>query len=289
MIFSMTGYGSYSTVLSSNLSFKIELFSVNGKGLTVNIKSSIFDKLKELQIKDKITEHLKRGTVECSLYLEKDKKKNTHFIQEKIFGQFIQEITDLGKIYHFKKELLLPYFFHVPNIFQQKQIFSLEEEEHIFLAIDQAIKNILDYRKKEGNKLKEDFHKQLDFILQERLKILAIEPQRKQKVKDNLLKELQNLTPIDENRFHQELVYYIEKMDIHEELTRLEIHCNYLKNFLEEKNIDYKGKKIGFILQEILREINTLGAKANIVEIQQIVINLKDVIEKMKEQSLNIL
>lgn len=290
MIFSMTGYGSHSSTLSSRLSFRVELFSVNGKGITVTIKSSFLEKHKELLLKDKITEYLKRGTVECFLYFEKPDKQNPDLIDQKIFGQYVKEITELANTHQFQKELLLPSFFHITNVEKQDDEFSFEEEENMFLTIEQAIKNILDYRKREGNKIKDDLQKQVDFILQERLKILEIEPQRKQKVKEHLLKELQNLTTnVDENRFHQELVYYIEKFDIHEELTRLEIHCNYLKEFIEEQDIDYKGKKIGFILQEIAREINTLGAKANMIEIQQIVVNLKDVVEKMKEQSFNIL
>ncbi len=291
MIQSMTGYGKAICELP-NKKISIEIKSLNSKQLDLNIRIPSFYKEKEFEIRNIISPRLIRGKVEVSfttesIYPDKTSRINTPIVKD-YFNQ-LKEISDelelTSETDFLKTILFLPDSLRV----EQSQLDEAEWEQ-IKIHLDEAVNDIIDFRNQEGKALGNDIIQRVNTIASLLKKIEPLEKPRinriKERIKENLF-EFINPSSFDENRFEQELLFYIEKLDISEEKTRLINHISYFKETVE--NESSVGKKLGFITQEIGREINTLGSKANDSDIQKLVIQMKNELEKIKEQILNIL
>lgn len=291
MLISMTGFGKAISKTTENKKH-IEIKTLNSKHLDINIKIPIAYKEKEIELRTIIAKKLIRGKIELNVYDELDGNEqdlpiNTNMVKT-YFKQF-KKIADELNINADKE--LLPIIMKMPDILTNKSL-QIDENEWVnFLKyLDEAINEVINFRKQEGEELEKDITKRIANILELLKQVEPFEKQRvdniSQRIKNNLSNFLDN-DNVDENRFEQEMIYYLEKLDITEEKVRLKTHCNY---FLQTIKTDEPvGKKIGFITQEMGREINTLGSKANNSDIQRIVILMKDELEKIKEQMLNIL
>lgn len=286
MIHSMTGYGK-AIAESADKKITIEVRSLNSKNLDLNVRIPFVYKEKELEIRKVISEKLQRGKVDFSILIEttsanKNQQINPVIIQAYIdeFKQIVPEASDAE---------LLAIVMRLPDVMTYAEN-TLEDEEWqmTFETIDEAIRNLNEFRFAEGEVLQQDFIQRIGNIEQLLAKVEPFENERIQVLKERFLKNLEELgAEYDENRYEQELIYYIEKLDITEEKVRLAQHCKY---FIETLQTDEsEGKKLGFICQEIGREINTLGSKSNHSGLQKIVVQMKDELEKIKEQILNIL
>jgi len=285
MILSMTGYGKTEIQLPTK-KITIEVKSLNSKNIDMNVRMPSYLKEKELSIRKKIATKLIRGKVDFSIYVESIGENLSSQINKdalKLYMKQLKEISDASDLE------LLQMAIKLPEVIQTSRE-SLDEEEwtQIDNAIDQTLEKIILYRTDEGNVLKQDFLKRIELIENLLEKIVELDPQRVENIKERLQKAIVELeAKVDENRFEQELIYYLEKLDITEEKVRLKNHLEYFVKELEGAKSN--GKKLGFITQEMGREINTIGSKANFAEMQQIVVQMKDELEKIKEQNLNVL
>lgn len=290
MLKSMTGYGK-SELEINNKKIIIEIKSLNSKQLDINLKLSNSFREKELEIR-KILKKLERGKVEFYINIESLESELSVSINKPSFLAYYNQIKEIGNELDIKtSELTINNILKLPDVLQNmKNVLDENEWENLKTQIDLAILNLNKFREQEGSALEKDIELRINKILNLLSEVDAPEENRIEKIKERIKNNFNNFLTeknIDENRFEQELIYYIEKIDITEEKTRLRNHCNYfLKNI---KTTAPVGKKLGFISQEIGREINTLGSKANDSDLQKIVIKMKDELEKIKEQLLNIL
>ena len=286
----MTGYGK-SELEINNKKLIIEIKSLNSKQLDINLKLSNSFREKELEIR-KILKKLERGKVEFYINIESLESELSVSINKPSFLAYYNQIKEIGNELDIKtSELTINNILKLPDVLQNKKnVLDENEWENLKTQIDLAILNLNKFREQEGSALEKDIELRINKILNLLSEVDAPEENRIEKIKERIKNNFNNFLTeknIDENRFEQELIYYIEKIDITEEKTRLRNHCNYfLKNI---KTTAPVGKKLGFISQEIGREINTLGSKANDSDLQKIVIKMKDELEKIKEQLLNIL
>ena len=301
MIQSMTGYGKAELNLT-NANFTIEVRSLNSKQIDANVKMSSIYRDKEIGLRKLLSEKLQRGKIELSIWREKSEsntnyKVNTEVIKD-YHNQVLQLKKDLGLKWNMwtmtpfsaKSSDILPTLLKMPEaLIKGEEKANDNEWDEIAKGIDIAIENILQFRMEEGKKLEEDITTRINTLSRLLTEILPFGKGRIEKVKKILADKLAEIDTknIDENRFEQELIYYLEKQDITEEQVRLDAHLSY---FLETMKTDSpNGKKLGFIGQEIGREINTIGSKSSDAEMQKIVVQMKDELEKIKEQLLNIL
>lgn len=301
MIQSMTGYGKAELNLT-NANFTIEVRSLNSKQIDANVKMSSVYRDKEIGLRKLLSEKLQRGKIELSIWREKSEsntnyKVNTEVIKD-YHNQVLQLKKDLGLKWNMwtmtsfsaKSSDILPTLLKMPEaLIKGEEKANDNEWDEIAKGIDIAIENILQFRMEEGKKLEEDITTRINTLSRLLTEILPFGKGRIEKVKKSLADKLAEIDTknIDENRFEQELIYYLEKQDITEEQVRLDAHLSY---FLETMKTDSpNGKKLGFIGQEIGREINTIGSKSSDAEMQKIVVQMKDELEKIKEQLLNIL
>lgn len=304
MIQSMTGYGK-SEINLPNTNFTIEVKSLNSKQIDTNIKMPSVFREKEIELRKLISEKLKRGKIELSIWRESSENTtnlsfNTEVIKD-YHSQILQLKKDLGlkesgvmnsTFYEMGLETsdIIPTLLKMPDVLQKgKEKSSKSDWDEIKKAIDIAIFDLLQYRLHEGKKLEFDIKSRVHTISNLLEKIIPFSEKRIDKVKNNLKEKLANIGSnfIDQNRLEQELIYYLEKQDITEEQVRLDAHLNYFTETMQSTS--QNGKKLGFIGQEIGREINTIGSKSSDVEMQKIVVQMKDELEKIKEQLLNIL
>ncbi len=281
----MTGYGK--TVLQlPTKKISIELKSLNSKNLDVNARMPSMYRAKELDIRKQIAKHLVRGKVDFSLYVEITGEDTSSKINKTVVNEYIKQLKE---VVNGDATELLKMAIRLPDAITTERD-DIDEEEWIQIAngIKEAISNIIAYRKDEGAILKQDFTNRiltLRTLLQE---VIIMDPDRIDGVRARLEKGIADIKEkVDENRFEQELVYYIEKFDITEEKVRLDNHLDYFIKTLNSD--DSNGKKLGFISQEIGREINTIGSKSNYAPMQKLVVQMKDELEKIKEQLLNVL
>ncbi len=285
MIQSMTGYGK--TVLQlPTKKITIELKSLNSKNLDLNVRIPQYYREKELYIRKKLASFLVRGKVDFSIYIENNGGELSSNVNETVVKQYMSQlrnVVDSNEVELLKMAIKMP-----DSLKQEREELDEQEWHQINKTIDETIVKINQYRIDEGGVLLEDFELRIGNIEKLLKKVIEIDPKRVEQVKEKLRKSIAELeTKIDENRFEQELIYYIEKLDITEEKVRLKNHLEY---FLKElKSSDSNGKKLGFITQEIGREINTIGSKSNFAEMQKCVVQMKDELEKIKEQNLNVL
>jgi uncharacterized protein (TIGR00255 family) len=297
----MTGYGKAELNLT-NANFTIEVRSLNSKQIDANVKMSSIYRDKEIGLRKLLSEKLQRGKIELSIWREKSEsntnyKVNTEVIKD-YHNQVLQLKKDLGLKWNMwtmtpfsaKSSDILPTLLKMPEaLIKGEEKANDNEWDEIAKGVDIAIENILQFRLEEGKKLEEDITTRINTLSRLLTEILPFGKGRIEKVKKSLADKLAEIDTknIDENRFEQELIYYLEKQDITEEQVRLDAHLSY---FLETMKTDSpNGKKLGFIGQEIGREINTIGSKSSDAGMQKIVVEMKDELEKIKEQLLNIL
>ena len=290
MTHSMTGFGK-SEVTIGHLHINIEIRSLNSKFLDLSLKIPAIFKEIDLSVRSVVKNDLKRGKVEVAIHYEKISSNSKITINK---DQLIDYYNQLKKI---SNELnnendkdFMGYALKLPEVIQhQKETVDNESNEILINAVKEACKDLNSFREKEGESLQKELLNYVNSILDNLNKINPFEKERLPKVKEKLLRSIEELSlksQIDEKRLEQELIYYSEKLDLTEEKVRLNEHCKHFMETLIEMN---SGKKLGFITQEMGREINTLGSKANHLSIQKIVVEMKDDLEKIKEQVLNIL
>ena len=285
MIQSMTGFGK-SVKQLPNKKITVEIKSLNSKSLDLNARLPSAYREKELQIRNMLANSLERGKVDFNLFIELSGEETSSQVNVPVVEEYIKQ---LSLIVNGDRTELLKMAIRMPDALKTEREEIDEEEFHqITAAIKEALNEISRYRSDEGETLKKDFKLRVQNIADLLQKIIAMDPERMQGVKERLRKAVSDLKEqVDENRFEQELIYYLEKYDITEEKVRLENHLNYFTEALNSP--DSNGKKLGFITQELGREINTIGSKSNFAAMQQLVVQMKDELEKIKEQLLNVL
>lgn len=285
MIQSMTGYGK-AEIQFENKNYVLELRSLNSKGLELNARLPIHVREIEIRLKKSIGEFLKRGKIDMNLNIENISGSIAKTINVAAVNQYIEQlksIEDGDRLELLKIALKLP-----DTLKTEIEDFDEAEIELIETLLKKAIDAMIGFRSDEGKILETEFNKRLDNLEGLLKKVEIIDPERSAKIKEKLKSALDALqAEIDQNRFEQELIYYLEKYDITEEKVRLKNHIDYFKKTLGSDTSN--GKKLGFIAQEIGREINTIGSKANHAGLQKLVIQMKDELEKIKEQLLNVL
>ena len=285
MIKSMTGYGK-SVIQLPTKKITVEIKSLNSKNIDLNTRIPSSYRGKELEIRKRISKSLVRGKVDFNLYVEITGEKTSSKVNEVVVKQYMKQlksIIPIGDVELIKMAIKMP-----DSMKTEREEIDANEFENILDAVNKALIAINKYRSDEGKVLEKDFNIRIKNISELLTKVIAIDTDRIAIVKDRLRKAVEDLKEaVDENRFEQELIYYLEKYDITEEKVRLKNHLNYFNEALASS--DSNGKKIGFICQEIGREINTIGSKSNHAPMQQLVVQMKDELEKIKEQSLNVL
>ena len=295
MIHSMTGYGKAEAILETG-KITVEIRSLNGKTADISIKTSLLPKDKEIAVRQKIASELNRGNIDFFLTWEPNAAENAKQINMTLAMEYYRQIASLGKeigatnLWNQNPNDLLAVILRMPDVVDSRKQDVITEENWpaVEACIDQALKNINVFRQKEGAVLHDDVKSKVDKIMSYSLEIEQYETERTVQIKEKILSQFAEIkAEPDQSRLEQEMIFYLEKLDINEERVRLRQHCKYFIDTLE--NEAFPGKKLGFIAQEMGREINTTGSKANHTEIQKIVVKMKDELEKIKEQSLNIL
>jgi uncharacterized protein (TIGR00255 family) len=286
----MTGYGKAELNLPDK-KITVEIKSLNSKNIDTNVKIPAFYREKEMQIRKMIQEELKRGKVDFTIFYELNEGVTVSSINEGVVKAYFKQLTTLKKELGLDSSDLLSAILRLPDSIKTDRLEADENEwKEIEKTISKAISELKKFRIQEGESMKMDLAERSTNILKYLKTIDPLENDRIQKLREKILRSLDELNlseTADSNRFEQEMIYYMEKLDISEEKTRLENHCKYFMETLNDG--DDTGKKLSFISQEMGREINTLGSKASDTSIQHIVVKMKDELEKIKEQVLNIL
>jgi len=291
MVKSMTGFGK-ATGEIKNKKITVEIKSLNSKQADISVRMPSFYKEKELPLRSLINKSLQRGKIEFNLYAELLGESSSLNLNKDLFKKYFKEFSDAAKEVDPNHNAdLISIVSKMPDLMKSERA-ELDKDEwnEVFKVIENALAEINSFRKTEGDSLKEELTLRVNNISGLLEDVEQYEEERITTVRNkilNNLKEVIDESSINKDRFEQELIYYIEKYDVTEEKTRLSQHCKYFKETMESKISE--GKKLGFICQEMGREINTLGSKANHVELQKIVVQMKDELEKIKEQILNIL
>ncbi|NQX82468.1 MAG: YicC family protein [Flavobacteriaceae bacterium] len=283
MIQSMTGYGSFSLQLDTK-KVTIEIKTLNSKNIDLSVRIPSYYKEKEIYIRKMLTSQLIRGKVDFSIYIEDTSGVTSSKINEKVVLSYIKDLRKISL-----DENLLEIAMRLPDALKvEKEDLDPQEWQKIEDGIVEALKSTVVYRKEEALALGDDFKERITNIEQQLSMVEQMSPKRIEAVKTRLSNALDELKQsVDTNKYEQELIYYLEKLDINEEIVRLKTHLDY---FIKELATDESnGKKLGFILQEMGREINTIGSKSNFAEMQRSVVQMKNELEKIKEQMLNVL
>ena len=291
MIKSMTGYGKAEACLESG-KITIEIRTLNGKTADVNIKSPLLPKDKELLVRQKLADRLHRGTIDFFVTFEANAVSSAKHINADLAESYFRQISELGDRLGLKADsaLYLNSIIRFPDVIDntRQDVITAENWAAVEAAIDEAISNTCDYRSREGVALYKDVTGRVQNILNLENEVELFEGERIAAVRAKLEKAISDLQlKPDQSRFEEEMIYYLEKFDINEEKVRLRQHCKYFMDTIDTD--EYPGKKLGFIIQEMGREINTTGSKANHAGIQKVVVRMKDELEKIREQSMNIL
>lgn len=290
MIKSMTGFGK-ETVEANGKNITIEIKSLNSKQLDLNVRVPSLLKEKEYELRTIVTKQVERGKVDVLIYIEQGETSSEVNINKELVKTYYKELFELQQITGDKEQSLLPMVLKMPDVMKVERS-ELKDDEFLIIktTLEKAIIKFNDFRDAEGNTLCNDLLQRISIINDLLIQTEVLDKQRKIKLRERIKKNVLEFVEeqkVDENRFEQELIYYFEKIDITEEKIRLKTHLDYFTKTIEvEQN---QGRKLGFITQEIGREINTIGSKANDADIQKLVVQMKDELEKIKEQSLNIL
>ncbi|SDZ87917.1 TIGR00255 family protein [Arachidicoccus rhizosphaerae] len=291
MLLSMTGYGRWEQLIGDK-TFLVEIKSLNGKQYDIRLNLPVLLKPFEFKIRNLIADQLIRGSVECTVTIKQNGAGKSVALNADLAKHFYISVERLARELNASTEHLLGAVLKLPEVISNSTEVLTEEEYLDFEGILQnALDGIVKHREDEGAALEKDLLLRINNIESFQPQIAEKEVNRRVKIKEHLTKILEDHVgkdSYDANRLEQELVYYIEKIDISEEQVRLKTHCAYFKEILNEPGKS-KGKKLGFVLQEIGREINTTGSKAYDLDIQRFVVQMKDELEKAKEQILNVL
>ena len=286
MIQSMTGFGKATLQLPTK-KITVEVKSLNSKGLDLSVRMPSLYREMELGLRNEIALSLERGKIDFSIFIESTAEQTSTKVNVPIVKAYIAQLRE---VYSNADETeLMKMAVRMPDALKVERD-EIDENDWVQIqtVIKEALANILNYRQAEGMSLEKEFQLRIGNIRQNMNDALVLDPERVQAIKDRLQTAISELkVNVDENRFEQELIYYLEKLDITEEKVRL---TNHLEYFLETiKGTEANGRKLGFITQEIGREINTMGSKSNHAQMQKLVVMMKDELEKIKEQVLNVL
>ena len=300
MIKSMTGYGKAEANLASG-KLTVEIRTLNSKSADISIKSSLLHKDKDLAIRQKIADRLVRGTIDVYISFEASAAESAKLVDAAVVKDYYGQICKLrGELPGFFMDSasdsdrmnneILTAILRFPDVVAAKKEDVINEQNwpEVESAFDRALDAVDDYRSREGEALYKDVCSRVQNILELENEVEAHEQERIDTVKEKIVKAAEELgVKLDKERFEQEMIFYLEKFDINEEKVRLRQHCTYFMDTINGE--PYPGKKLGFIIQEMGREINTTGSKANNASIQKAVVRMKDELEKIREQSMNIL
>ncbi|MCB0699351.1 MAG: YicC family protein [Chitinophagaceae bacterium] len=291
MLYSMTGFGRAEAQIN-NRQVVVEMKSLNGKQFDVVTKLPPILRAYELDIRNILLTNLMRGTIDLTVNVKQEGASKPMTVNTDLAVYYYNSMKQRASQLELNEDNVLSTLMRMPEVVSMEQDMLPEQDwEVVKKAIEEAATALMAHRKNEGEALHKDLHSRITGIETLLEQIAPLESARAEKVRtriNNSMNELIGKDKVDQNRFEQEMIFYLERMDFSEEKTRLKQHCTYFHETVEKEGI-MKGKVLGFILQEVGREINTLGAKANDAAIQQIVINMKDELEKAKEQILNIL
>tara|TARA_B100000795_G_scaffold127701_1_gene95195 strand:- start:5943 stop:6812 length:870 start_codon:yes stop_codon:yes gene_type:complete len=289
MIQSMTGFGRATLVLPKK-KITVEVKSLNSKQVDINTRIPSFYKEKELEVRSLLTNTLRRGKIELAIFVENTGTDSQHKINKELVSSYMNTLKEVG-LADVSSSALLTTAMRLPDAMKvEREEFDKDEWKAVMNVVKEAVAALVDYRQSEGLSLEKDIKHQIATIDSLHNEVPKYEQERiitiKERISSKLTDVLQSVD-FDRDRLEQEMIYFIEKLDVSEEKVRLKNHCEY---FIETMNTgDFNGKKLGFISQELGREINTMGSKANHTEIQKLVVEMKDALEKIKEQVLNVL
>jgi uncharacterized protein (TIGR00255 family) len=282
----MTGFGKATLQLPTK-KITIEVKSLNSKGLDLNVRMPSLYREMELGLRNQIASTLERGKIDFSIYIESTAEQTSTRVNVPIVKAYMNQLREVYA--HVDETELMKMAVRMPDTMKiEREEIDANEWAQIQTVIEEALQNILNFRRDEGESLEKEFQLRIGNIRQYMNEALALDPERVQAIKDRLQTAIAELqVNVDENRFEQELIYYLEKLDITEEKVRLTNHLDYFLDTI--KGTEANGRKLGFITQEMGREINTMGSKSNHAQMQKLVVQMKDELEKIKEQVLNVL
>lgn len=287
----MTGFGRAEGMVSGK-QIIVEIKSLNGKQFELNAKLPPILRMYEMDVRNTLSNYLIRGSIDFSITIRQEGASKPMVINTALAAYYFQGMKQIAESLQISEDNMLSTLMRMPEVVTPEQdAVGTEDWQEIQKIVQSAAVNLMEHRKHEGAALEKELSLRIANIEQLLANILPLEGPRTEKIRNKITQSLRDAVGaenVDPNRFEQELIFYIERIDFTEEKTRLKQHCNYFHEIIKHSDVS-KGKKLGFILQEIGREINTLGAKANNAEIQQMVIEMKDELEKAKEQVLNIL
>ena len=291
----MTGYGKAEAILETG-KITVEVRSLNGKTADISLKTSMLPKDKEMAVRQKIAAALTRGNIDFFITFEPNAADSAKKINMALAMEYYNQISELGSqlgahnLWSQNPNDLLAMILRMPEVMDAKKEDVITDDNWpvVEACIDEALANINAFRAQEGEVLYKDVTSKVENIMEYSRQVETFEQERVEAIREKILSRFAELkAEPDQSRLEQEMIYYIEKLDLNEERVRLRQHCKYFIDTITDE--DCPGKKLGFIAQEMGREINTTGSKANHTEIQKIVVKMKDELEKIKEQSLNIL
>ena len=288
MLLSMTGFGKSNGVFESK-KVSVEIRSLNSKGLDLSLKIASPYRDLETDIRKILSENLDRGKVDLGIFIESTSESLSNILNNEVATKYYSAIKKLNESWGEPPQDYLSIVLRMPDVLSTQNVeISEEEKKWILNLVNETCGKLNDFRAQEGAALKKEFELRISEIRSLLLQIGAFEDIRILQIKERILKGLKELEHpnLDQNRLEQEMIFYLEKLDVSEEKMRLTNHLNY---FIETMNSPLSGKKLGFITQELGREINTLGSKSNHGEMQRLVVEMKDNLEKIKEQVLNTL
>ncbi|MBQ3239304.1 MAG: YicC family protein [Bacteroidaceae bacterium] len=291
MILSMTGYGK-AIATYGNKKICAEIKSLNSKAMDLSTRIAPLYREKEMEIRTLIAQSLERGKVDFSLWIEEDSATLATPINNGLVESYYKQIKSISETTGIPEpEDWFATLLRMPDVLTRTEIKELSDEEWNVArgAVIEAIERLMEFRQQEGAALEKKFNEKIDNIASLLASIAPYEQERTEKIRERILENLQKSLGVeyDNNRFEQELIFYIEKLDINEEKQRLTNHLKYFRETMQEGH--GQGKKLGFIAQEMGREINTTGSKSNHAEMQNIVVKMKDELEQIKEQVLNVM
>ena len=291
MIYSMTGYGKSVTVFQDK-KICVEIRSLNGKAMDLSTRMAPQFKCREMEIRTMLTTALERGKVDFALWVEQGEKTDTPAINQAVIQSYVEQMNEVSKNTGIPlPENIFEVLLRMPEVIARKEVYDVTDEEWaiVLAGVEKAIGDLLSFRKQEGEALARKFEANIANISALLASVEPYEKERVEKIRARIEESLGKLSGVDydRNRLEQELIYYIEKLDVNEEKQRLTNHLGYFLSTMNE-GIG-QGKKLGFIAQEMGREINTLGSKSNHAEMQNIVVRMKDELEQIKEQVLNVM
>ena len=291
MIYSMTGYGKSVTIFNDR-KICVEIRSLNGKSMDLSTRIAPQFKSREMEIRTLLTNVLERGKVDFALWVEQGEKADTPSINAAVMQGYLEQMTEISKSSGIAlPENVFEVLLKMPEVIARKEVYEVTDDEWnvVLEGVKAALADLMAFRKQEGEALSRKFCDKISNISSLLASVEPYEKERIEKIRARIKDALEKIAGVDydKNRFEQELIFYIEKLDINEEKQRLTNHLDYFISTMNEGQ--GQGKKLGFIAQEMGREINTLGSKSNHAEMQNIVVKMKDELEQIKEQVLNVM